>query len=434
MRAEHKATSGDLAPGQAQALQQHLEIQLGLDFSGSRQRNLQAGLAALGEDLGAPLDVCAAKLTDVDWPPQLQAQCARHFTVAETYFFREARAFELLTDYARERFANTASQARLRVWSAGCCSGEECYSAAIALQRALPAWALARCSVLGTDINTEALAQAASAVYGRRSFRGAEAGALHFESAGPDLLRVSAPARDLVSFAEHNLACPDWPLYLQGMDIILCRNVLMYFSPRQARLCIARMRDCLVEGGWLVVSPSEATPELFAGFEVERHPDAIWFRKSSRQSSAHVAPARAMAKSMASAVPQARPSARWRKSAARATASPPSQDDERERAQDYCGLALAAAEAGREPEAAEHLRRALYLDPDCILATWLLGMLLDRQGHSHAARLQFDAAVQQLERLPREALVPGSDGMRADALREAVRALLARLETHKLVA
>jgi chemotaxis protein methyltransferase CheR len=287
------------------------------------------------------------------------------------------------------------------------------------------------------------LRQAASAVYGRRSFRGAEAGALHFESAGADLLRVAAPARDMVSFTEHNLACPDWPLYLQGMDIILCRNVLMYFSPRQARLCIARMRDCLVEGGWLVVSPSEATPELFAGFEVERHPDAIWFRKCSRPVSvAAMPPARSMPSVMRGVMRGVMPGAQRRQAAPRPSASPVSspaaspgaEDCDRDRAQDYCSQALTAAEAGHEAEAAEHLRRALYLDPDCILATWLLGMLLERQGRTHAARLQFDAAARHLEGLPVEALVPGTDGMRADALRQDLRALLARREAHKLVA
>jgi chemotaxis protein methyltransferase CheR len=430
MQVDLSLSASTLSSEQLQALQQIFETQFGLDFTGPRQRNLQAGIAAMANSLGMSAGDCASQLAQQLGDGALAAQCARHFTVAETYFFREARAFQLISEVARDKFDAQGQHARLRIWSAGCCTGEECYSAAIALQRALPAPALARCSVLGTDINAESLRLAESAVYGRRSFRQGEApGALHFAAAGQDMWQVSSPARDMVQFARHNLADGHWPLYLQGMDIILCRNVLMYFSPDQARQCIARLRDCLVEGGWLIVSPSEAASELFAGFEVVRHPDAIWFRKISRT---------------ALSAPQAigtgrecRPDRQVSRAQApvRARAgATPGPDNDRLRAQAYCRQAATHAEAGESGQACAHLRRALYLDPDCVLANWLLGMLLAGEGRLREARPQLQAAARQLQRMPPEAAIPGAESMSAGSLQEATSAMLASLETQKLVA
>lgn len=424
MRADSATGHITLSPEQVQALQRSLEHHLGLSFVGSRVRNLQAGLNAMADGLGLHPDDCARQLAQVSWDGALQALCARHFTVAETYFFREQRAFDLLTEYAREKFARGDELTRVRIWSAGCCTGEECYSAAIVLQRTLQASAFARCSILGTDINAQALQHAARGVYGRHSFRAGEPGALHFASAGEELMRVSSPARDIVSFAEHNLAAPDWPLLMQGMDIILCRNVLMYFSPAQARRCIARLRDCLVEGGWLVVSPSEATPDLFPGFEVVRHPDAIWFRKTAVPAEPRIAAAISAPRVR---VPE-RARSRHAAPAPRVAASPAhGYACDRIRAQDFCQQAAVQAEAGQAGEAALQLRRALYLDPECIPATWLLAVLFERQGRQREARAQLEAASRLLQRLPDDSIVAGTDGLTAASLLAAVRAMQSRL-------
>ena len=280
---------GDLVlQAQWSQLSDFIAERIGLHFPRQRWDDLQRGLAGAAKEFGFN-DAAAC----IDWllarpptPTQLQV-LASHLTIGETYFFRDGPTLEALahTILPELIFARRGREQRLRIWSAGCCSGEEPYSLAILLHQALPDWRDWQVTITATDINARFLHKAAAGVYGEWSFRNAPAGLRerYFNRTADGRHAIIPEIRKLVTFEHLNLvedAYPSLATDTNAMDVIFCRNVLMYFTPTQVRKVIGKLRHALVEGGWLAVSPSEATQALFPRFVNVNFPGAILFRKS----------------------------------------------------------------------------------------------------------------------------------------------------------
>jgi chemotaxis protein methyltransferase CheR len=179
-----------------------------------------------------------------------------------TYFFREPGHFDFLrTRVLPALRARRRQERRLRIWSAGCSSGEEAYSIAITLRDAmadLPAWDV---GILGTDISTPMLRLAVAGVYGRDRLRQTPAhlvqeGFRCEVERGRTVYRVHESVRRMVHFARLNLMAA-WPMRGQ-FDVIFCRNVMIYFDkPTQERL-IERFHGQLAPGGTLLIGHSES--------------------------------------------------------------------------------------------------------------------------------------------------------------------------------
>ncbi|MBQ5946019.1 protein-glutamate O-methyltransferase CheR, partial [Massilia sp. ST3] len=269
-----------------------IEAETGLHFAGARRRELPAAFARMAREAGHPdAEALAGWLLEGPWDSARTALCARHLTIGETYFFREPRGLDLLCEVARAKLAADPA-AGLRVWSAGCATGEEPYSLALALRINVPQLAPERSAILATDLNPASLDVARAAVYRDWSFRRTAPvlRAAWFAETAPGRYLLRPEVRRQVRFAQLNLAQGPYPPDCKAMDLIFCRNVLMYFSRAQMREVVARLRDCLLEGGWLVVNPSEASSELFAGFTPRYHPDAVLYRKDSRRIAAAAPP------------------------------------------------------------------------------------------------------------------------------------------------
>jgi chemotaxis protein methyltransferase CheR len=402
---------------------QRVEAELGLHFSGAKRRQFDAALARMAEALGhAGPEAGAAWLLAGEWDEARSALCARFLTVGETYFFREPRALDLVCDYARTHLA--AGKTRpLRIWSAGCCTGEEPYSIAMALRRRVPRLAPAMTSILATDLNPEFLDFARAGVYRRWSFRRTDPAdqAAFFHAHGDGRSEIDASLREQVRFAQLNLASQAYPSAVtatQAMDLIFCRNVLMYFGRAQIARVIARLRDSLVDGGWLVVNPSEASAELFVGFTPVYHADAVFFRKSAEPAIAAApaaAPAHAARAAAAAAAPPPRRGAQGARPAPRPlpAAAAPVQDDIMARVRMLVGAgaaadalqclrraaeaaplsvplqqdaALFALEHGDRAMARQGVRRLLYLEPESAVGHYLAAMLEDADGRAAQAR------------------------------------------------
>jgi chemotaxis protein methyltransferase CheR len=196
-------------------------------------------------------------------------------TTNVTDFFREPHHFRFLAEQWLPRLRQRAGrdgERRLRVWSAGCSTGEEPYTIAFTLREALGA--AAGCwnvRVLASDIDTDALARAAAGVYPaaraatvppalRRRFL------LKGTGANSDLVCVRPEVRGLVAFRRINLIDDPWPVHT-SFDAIFCRNVLIYFDrPTQQRL-LERLLRFLHDDGLLFLGHSESLNGLFAGMK-----------------------------------------------------------------------------------------------------------------------------------------------------------------------
>ena len=179
-----------------------------------------------------------------------------------TAFFREPHHFELLHAHA----ARQAGRGRpLRCWSSACSTGEEAWSNGMVLREAE-----CRGEVLGTDIDTDVLNTAQSAIY-----RMERAAALpperlrkHFlrgAGANEGFVSVRPELRSMVRFAQLNLQSPAWPPQ-EAYDVIFCRNVVIYFDREFQKRLLARLAGLLVPGGLLMVGHSESFPAAHPGF------------------------------------------------------------------------------------------------------------------------------------------------------------------------
>jgi chemotaxis protein methyltransferase CheR len=214
---------------------------MGLHFPRERWPDLQRGLAGAAVDFGFDdLTACADWLLSAPLSKEQLQVLASHLTIGETYFFRDKQTLAALTENILPGLIRTrrGSEQRLRLWSAACCSGEEPYTLAILLHQLLPDIADWHVTIRATDINPGFLRKAQTGVYGEWSFRNAPAAlkARYFTRAADGRYAVNSEIRDLVSFAHLNLVDDVYPSPVtdtNAMDLICCRNVLMYFTAAQ---------------------------------------------------------------------------------------------------------------------------------------------------------------------------------------------------------
>jgi chemotaxis protein methyltransferase CheR len=220
-----------------------------------------------------------------DTSPEVQAFIGQ-MVVGETSFFRNqpqfsALAVQVFPDLIEER--RRIGDRRLRIWSAGCASGEEPYSVAILLALLLEDWQAWDIKIIGTDINPFALRRASEALYSEWSFREADPEIVaKFFTPVSRLRRLDHPCKKMVSFRRQNLATdpiPDPESGIADLDVILCRNVTIYFYKELTARLAAGFFEALKPGGWLVVGHTEPDTSVYAPFEAHEFPDTILYRR-----------------------------------------------------------------------------------------------------------------------------------------------------------
>lgn len=217
----------------------------GLSLGSGLLRTLHNSLNSAAEELGMSGMALARKVIAGD--PHGVAMLIEHAVVAETYFYRHPEQIAVLARHLLER------EGPLRIWSAGCATGEEPYSVAMALLDA--GRRVAGDSIVATDVSERALRAARVAVYTPWSLRRMPDHLRSSHLAEEEGWRVSEEARALVDLRRHNLVA-DPPL--EGpFDAILCRNVLIYFEPPTAAEILYRLSSELAVGGYLLLSPVE---------------------------------------------------------------------------------------------------------------------------------------------------------------------------------
>ena len=197
----------------------------------------------------------------------LHAQVVDALTTNETSWFRDRHPFDAITDHVLpEVVARSRPDRVLRVWSAASSTGQEAYSLVMAVTDRLAAHPGWRLDVLGTDLSAEVLEQAKAGVYSQLEVnRGLPAPMLvrHFERHGA-AWRLKDPLRRDVTFRPMNLAVP-FPV-MPPMDVVLLRNVLIYFDVETKRKVLAQVRRVLAPGGYLFLGAAETTLNLDDAF------------------------------------------------------------------------------------------------------------------------------------------------------------------------
>ncbi len=254
----------------------------GLYYPPQRRADLTYGLQCAAQQLGVA-DL-GQLLMLIERSPAAWNEVIAKLTIGETYFFRNAAQFTALREVILPDLIQRRRMVRyLRLWSAGCATGEEPYSLAITLRETLPADPPWQISILATDINFHFLERARAAVYGNWSFRetpDAVRERYFIPESGRWRLRDEIK-RDVI-FAHLNLVEPSYPspqLGIIAFDVIFCRNVLIYFDEPTIQQIVRRLYDALIPGGWLVVGHAEPNIELYRQFETHNAPGAVLYRK-----------------------------------------------------------------------------------------------------------------------------------------------------------
>src|ERR1700733_12122354 len=244
-------------------LNDHLAEHIGFSFSANRLSDFSKRIKAAAKEFGMEPANCVNWLLSSALGEEQIHILSYHLTIGETYFFRDPRAFEVLEDEVLAKLIKERrlSAKYLRAWSAGCCTGEEPYSLAMLFRRMISDIESWRISVLGTDINPRFLKKARNGVYEPWSFRitSPEMKERFFTHSEKGTYEIAPAVKQMVHFAQMNLVDERIParLLISSMDIIFCRNVLMYFHRDQMARVFKRLHGALSPGGILVSTPFE---------------------------------------------------------------------------------------------------------------------------------------------------------------------------------
>jgi chemotaxis protein methyltransferase CheR len=278
-----RATSSEvtLIPAVREGFAAAVRESLGLVFPPSRAPALDRGIASVAALLGEPDGaVLLGRLLDGD--PAVREALIVELTVGETYLFRDDSHFDFVRDVAIPEAARRGGPVRL--WSAGCATGEEAWSLAITAHEALGAAEAARVEVLGTDLNPRFLERARRGWYGPWSFRGVDpARRERWFRAESNGWSVAPEVRPAVRFAPLNLldaASTAWPL---GVDVIFCRNVAIYFDLETVGRIAASFARSLLLGGWLVPGPSDPLLPTGLGLTATIRGPLVYRRANARE-------------------------------------------------------------------------------------------------------------------------------------------------------
>jgi chemotaxis protein methyltransferase CheR len=474
------------------ALSDFVTDRIGIYFAGERWGDLERGISSASKELGfGDVSSCARWLLTSPLTRKQIEVLASYLTVGETYFFRDKRTFEVLehcifSELITSRCENERS---LRIWSAGCATGEEAYSIAILLKRMLHDINDWNITVLATDINPLFLRKASDSIYTKWSFRDVPPGIReqYFRQTKEGGSELLPHIKKMVTFSYHNLVEDTYPSLsndTNAMDVILCRNVLMYFSQEVQLRVVKNLHSCLKQGGWLIVSPSEVSQQLFLQFSAVNVSGATFYRKDGKKNRDRMAEIPTQGthswehgtetwEKCPVFVPTPEPAAVPRQT----TSQPDTLEEARElygkgcygeaieeiisstalpgndagameflsrafanqgkldEALKWCERSVAASkmnpgghylmamilqEQGKLDEAAASFRRALYLDQDFIPAHFALGNLAKRQGKPGESARHFKNAKALLLRHHQDDVLAETDGITAGRLMEII--------------
>jgi chemotaxis protein methyltransferase CheR len=350
----------------------------GLRLEKTRHHALRAALARAWP--GASHADLLGRALDPGTGPTTVARLIDEVTIKETTFLRDRGQLASIDWHGLLASSRENGSGVVRVWSAACATGAEPYSLALLACEAF-ASATPPVRILATDISSSAIACATAGRYGARTVQGVEEPlrARYLERSGNHFTVVRA-LRELVEFAPHNLVSDVYPPTGQSsFELILCRNVLIYFDAETCARVAAGLERALAPGGRLMLGAA----------------DALCVRGG---------PVLALPRGAARAFPSVTPPGKRRPRPARPAAVEPlpasrPTGDLMDPNVHYL-LGLDELESGDPAAAVSSLRRVLYLDPEFELAAFALGRAHEEVGEPDAARRRYEQALRMLDARP----------------------------------
>jgi chemotaxis protein methyltransferase CheR len=235
-----------------------LEARTGQQLTMSRRWRIETALSVLLRERGiATLDELITILV-MGKEPGLSQQVVEALLNNETYFFRDRAPFDVLQRHALPELAQRRHKSkRLRIWSAGCSTGQEVYSLAMLFAEDPDRWRGWTIDILGTDVSNGCIDRARGGSYSQFEVQrglGINQMIKWFEECA-DGWRAVEPLRKPIRFQVHNLLEPS--PHPGAFDIVLCRNVLLYLSPEKKTLAFERIAGAMAEDGWLMLGAGE---------------------------------------------------------------------------------------------------------------------------------------------------------------------------------
>jgi chemotaxis protein methyltransferase CheR len=271
--------------GDLKLLTDLIQERFGITVQGVRQEILARRLRPRLTELH--LDSPRAYYEHLRFHPQREAEFGRlalMVTNNETYFFRETQQFDLIVSHVLPERRPSLQARPLRVLSAGCSSGEEPYSLAITLHNAgLPLSGIGW-EIDGCDLNSDRIARAREAIYDETSLRACDTDTRwRYFTEEQQRFRLRDRYRNGIRFFQSNLLEPNGQLGWSSYDVVLCRNLLIYFSEAAFDRLIALFARCLLPGGYLFLGHSESLIDRTTQFQPVVTSGAVIYRRVSSQ-------------------------------------------------------------------------------------------------------------------------------------------------------
>src|ERR1700733_1560526 len=346
-----------------------VERESGVVTGKSHPGSLVAGIARMAPGM------TAARLLEEGCTGDTLERLIDEVTVRETFFFRHRTELDTIDWHESLRAARAHGTDAVRVWIAGCASGEEAYTTAILACEAFGT-ATPPVRILATDIARTGLAQARSGCYGTRAVRALdEALRRRYFSSENKTLCVNGSLRGLVEVRRHNLVRDSFPpVGSPPFDLILCRNVLIYFERSTVDRVLESLEGALWPGGRLILGAADR----ISG-QPRRTPARLPPRATQRRPAVPAFPEPTATPEVALQI------------AGDAVAADPLD------AEAYLVMGLAELAAERPRAAIDPLRRALYIDPTSGLAAFKLARAHEALGEVGPARRVYRQALRTLE-------------------------------------
>jgi chemotaxis protein methyltransferase CheR len=378
------------ADADVDAVAQRLTEVAGLVFDEGRRPGLVAALAHRWEILGTPDISDYLRLLGSPEGADERQRLLDAVTIQETYFFRNGPQMRALREQVLPDLVRRAAAERreLRIWSAGCSTGEEPYSLAmLALETMEELGLFVRACVVGTDVSASAVNAARQGRYRGRTLDLAEHEFADrwFVAASDGYSDVHPEVRALVDLRVHNLVSDPAPFAPGEADLVVCRNVTIYFAKPTTARVIAGFHDVLAPHGYLLLGHAETLWQVSEAFDLLPVGEAFVYRKSEPARSARVAINGADRPAARGHGPRKQRRSFLRRADVTVVRATPTATPEQAPASQELAGAEEALLAGRYVEALERAQRAIALDPLAIEGYALAGRAAVALGDDRAA-------------------------------------------------